>query len=293
MTDHKEVLRDLSDAIVAIQPIWDKLVLVGGLVPWIYRGHPSFEAPPHPALFTADIDWAVPLDLDPTCGRLTDLLEDSGFVRLPNRSTKPPISMVQHGRHGSTEPASISMEFLAPLSGPSHTRDGQPRVSALVQGTLGVQLLRYMELALHQPMSVDLQHRPGLSFGPSAARLQVPHPTNFLVHKLLVMPLRPAVKRDKDAAYLFDLALLSRPSWPTMRARLEDLTHSSNSPANRRWLNAARATATQTFASPAAAGCVGAARVLNDAFPQHPLTTDRVHRVMQRFLGEVGLGPQP
>lgn len=42
MTDEREVQRDLVQAVIAIQPLWRELVLVGGLVPWVYRGMEGF-----------------------------------------------------------------------------------------------------------------------------------------------------------------------------------------------------------------------------------------------------------
>lgn len=50
-----DLIRDLSDWLLAAQPYRDDLVLVGGMVPWLYR---AWAKPQGQPLFTTDVDVA-------------------------------------------------------------------------------------------------------------------------------------------------------------------------------------------------------------------------------------------
>ena len=84
---HREVLEELVGCVRAMEEYRQDIVVVGGLVPLLYRYHPGYSEPRQPPLLTTDIDIAVPNSI-PTRGDMTlrERLEGGEFIIIPKRS---------------------------------------------------------------------------------------------------------------------------------------------------------------------------------------------------------------
>ena len=158
-----------------------------------------------------------------------------------------------------------------------------------VEPRLNAQLLRYMDLALDQPIAVDVSGVEQLDV-PRGTVAYLPHPAHFVVHKALTAPLRKhRSKRDKDFAYLYDVVVRTRSGWPEMQARVVALEARGETAA---WLRRARQNLVKWFGAPTGLGSVGAAGVWNDREPSLALTPDEVSTAMRMGLSALGLLPE-
>ncbi len=279
----EEAVCDLAAIIEALQPFNEVLVLCGGFAAWLYRSHPDFGDPHGEFLVSLDIDWAVPPRLPENLGSLSAALREGGFSPLRFRGSTPPVIKYQHDRWGTERPEPICVEFLTPLIGKDMggaALQVQPGVTAI--------LLRFMDLALDRPITMEVQAVPELEMR-EGTRVQLPHPGNYLLHKALTAPRRRnAAKMMKDLAYIFDVVVLSRPEWPSIRERIESFEGQGERGI---WLNKARADLKRWFETPQSYGCVGVADVFTAADPRSPMNTERVCRVMKHALPRLALWP--
>ena len=73
-------------------------------------------------------------------------------------------------------------EFLTPLFGPEHRRDGKPKATRRVAGVVSQQL-RYLEVLLLAPWTVSLSHSHGFPFQ-DPRDVRIANPASFLAHKV-------------------------------------------------------------------------------------------------------------
>lgn len=251
---------DVRAALTAIAP-YPQIVVVGGLVPWFYRHHPEFHPPALPPDRTRDIDIAVPRDLPASPNTLDQRLAAAGFVTLHNRATTPPVTLFQPARYGTDELGESFIEVLVPAVGRR-----EPSVVRLQHHPVVAQRLRYMDLALDHAITFDAARVPELHAA-APLPIRIPHPASFIVHKLLVMPLRNPRKFGRDAAYLYDVALTTRRAWTSFVPVLAEM---ASSPARVKWIAAARANANHWFSRPTSNGALEASAALRSLHPGGP-----------------------
>ncbi len=164
---------------------------------------------------TEDVDFAVPKRLEST-GELRRRLADHGLVRIPSRATDPPITYFQVAEYGSENLAPTYVEFLTPLVGSS--KHGGP---VFIAPDVTAQRRRYLDLSFSQPMTLSLTCVPMLAeIGVTSVR--IPSPASYLIAKALVYKLRGA-RRDKDCAYIYLLARITRRRWSDVQRDLDAL----------------------------------------------------------------------
>lgn len=277
------VLDEVKRGLVALQPYHDQLLLIGGIVPFLYRQMPALRVPEHPALATTEADLSVPARLPIIDGKpVLQLLKQAGFVvyESPGLSHKSlGKQFIQDARHGNERPAPTYLEFVAPLR-------GKPRESmAEPQAGLRVPLLRYLDLLTHEALTIDLKDVSSFELTTSC-RVRVPHPTMFVLQKALIRENgRSPHKQPKDMAYVYDAAILTQPLWAnlasvTARAR----AHSAEW---KTWLDRAHRDLKVLFESPTSDGTVEAARVYRDAMTSGAPSERSIHNVVTRFLASL------
>lgn len=283
-----EVLADLGRLIEALGDYRRDAVLTGGLVPFFYRRLPGFAAPAVPPLLTHDMDWTLPVDIGLRGSRsLAERLADSRFVVIRSTGSEPPVEWYQHERHGRDHLAPIYAEFLAPLVGSVRNRSGKPRTVQVVRAGIAVQALRYLDLLLDSPMRIDATVVAELNLR-GRREILLPRPANYVFQKVLAGPERPRDKRDKDLAYIYEVALLTRDDWPGIAAALVRLR--GRYP--QRWFSRARQVLLRLFASVTSDGPVAVARQYRSLMPGGGAPSERaVHTVITGFLDAIGWLP--
>lgn len=188
----------LSSLLDALAPWLSKVVIIGGWAHRLFRYHPLAQTIPYEPIFTLDTDVAVPPTLEVGERNLRDRLERAGFKEKFLGEHQPPATHYCLGE----EEGSFYAEFLTPLVGSEIDRQGNPRATTRVGGVTS-QNLRYVDMMLASPWTVELSQALGLPFK-DVKKVQIAHPTRFLAQKLLILTRRDRHSRAKDILYLHD-----------------------------------------------------------------------------------------
>lgn len=202
----------------ALAPWDDRLLFVGGWAHRLYRLHPHAAPLAYQPLATLDADVAF-AQRERLEGDMRAALQAVGFEQQLTGEHRPPVSRYTLGDDG---PAGFYAEFLTPLVGPAHTRDGVP-LATEQQAGVTAQRLRYLDLLFLSPWSVSL----GVDWGVEPAlEIQVPNPVVFIAQKLLIHPSRAPGKQSQDLLYIHDSLELFAPELD----RLHDIWHNDIRP---------------------------------------------------------------
>lgn len=151
-----EDLAAFARLIEALRPWLDNLVLVGGWAHRMYRLHPLAHSPAYQPLTTRDADLAFSAETV-LRGSIRDALRAAGFHEELLGDDNPPAV---HYRLGE-EDAGFYGEFLVPLQGSGVKRSGK-RDATVSKAGITAQKLRYVELLLVEPWSVDVGRKYAL-----------------------------------------------------------------------------------------------------------------------------------
>lgn len=278
----RRVLRELGRALRALRAYVPRVIVIGGIVPILYRHHEWFGESRVPALTTTEGDLAVPMKLEIVDGQtVVGLLDAAGFViyEVPGFDNLPGTQRVQDREAGAQKPAPTYLEFLAPMF-------GKPEPSLVqLQPGLRAQRLRHLDLLAHETLWIDARRVPDLEVE-EALEVRIPNPATYVLQKVLARKERVAAKRPKDMAYAFDVAMLSRPSWGSLAGVLQ---RAGNSDAN--WkasIAKARERIRTLFDGEHSDGVIEAARVYRDFCGDAAPSEKTIHEVMRRFIDQLG-----
>jgi hypothetical protein len=198
--------------IVALEPWLDQVVIIGGWAHRLYWLHPSAQRIDHLPLTTLDTDIAIPAPLKVVDINVRERLIAHGFKEERLGEDRPPAT---HYRLGDAE-TGFYAEFLTPLFGPEHGRDGKLKATRRIAGVVSQQL-RYLEILLLTPWSVNLMHANGFPFS-KPMQVRIANPASFLAHKILIHDKRKPEAFAKDILYIHD-------TLEVFGARLDELNH--------------------------------------------------------------------
>ena len=124
-------------------------------------------------------------------------LLEAGFEEEFIGEDRPKATHYYYGKRGG-----FYAEFLAPLEGSEHDRDGKRKATKEVGG-VSSQLLRYIDMLLLSPWKVALGEENGYPMSPKRT-VQIANPASFLAQKILIHGLRDYQDRAKDLLYMHD-----------------------------------------------------------------------------------------
>lgn len=177
----------------ALEPWLGQIVIVGGCAHQLYRLHPHAQHLDYSPLATLDTDVAVPAQLDFGEQDIRARLLAHGFTEDFCGEDHPPTT---HYRLGD-ETSEFYAEFLTPLVGSELDRMQRRRATAEVAGVVS-QRLRYVELLLHHPWSINFESNG------FAITIQIANPVSFLAQKILIHGRRGREDKAKDILYMHD-----------------------------------------------------------------------------------------
>ncbi len=257
------VLEDLKSSAQALEPYLDDLVLVGGLVPLCYRELFDSEEGTQ-CLATADIDWAVPgkLPIRQSAGA-DSLLLAAGFRPMFSHGDVPPSAKYQHERFQEKSLAPIYLEFITDRRGGPISRSGETGDKVSIQEGFAVPALPYVKILLEETIGFSLR-RLGFSELKEEFKIQIPHPANYVFHKILVAERRSrSQKREKDWGNVFETAVMTQGIRDEMRDRLSNYEKSKQFPPA--WIKSARKLAQDRFGEVFSDGPVAVTRLVSKA----------------------------
>jgi len=182
----------------ALRPALGTVVIAGGWAHRLHRLMPDARAMKYPPLATDDVDVVLEQDHSGRAPDLKTALRDAGFIEDFSGNAQPPVTYYQLG----SDSEGFYAEFLTPLRGGTHKRDGSPDETEKIQG-VNAQKLRHLELLLIEPWQVEVSNRTGFPLVESAVVL-VPNAVSFIVQKLLVHFDRKPDRRPGDLLYIHD-----------------------------------------------------------------------------------------
>jgi hypothetical protein len=177
---YSEALRLLGRVVAATQPYADQLLVIGGMVPVLYRRAPGFARARLVPPGTTEVDMTVPPRLAPADRPMIDLLHDADLTAFeaPGYRGQPGAQAFQDAAHGTTRKAQTFVEFLAPLRG----RGDKGLLE--VQAGLRAEALRYLDLLAFEPLVLQAADVPELGVE-TVSRLRVPQPALYVAQKIL------------------------------------------------------------------------------------------------------------
>ena len=139
----------LVQALAALAPVREHLVVVGGTAHRLFPLHVYGEALDHELLTTEDVDLAAPLQLAQAGGEdLAARLRAAGF-EAEVRGAEEPCHRYRFGQTIAT------LQFIAPLQGSGLNRSGRRDRSLRFSGIVA-EKLRSVELLLDAPWPLEL-----------------------------------------------------------------------------------------------------------------------------------------
>jgi len=140
----------------------------------------------------------VPATLEVREQELRDRLIRADFKERFLGDDQPPAMHYELGE----EVGAFYAEFLTPLIGSEYDRKGNRQATAQVGGITS-QKLRYVELLLDSPLTIELSRANGFPFE-KPKQVRIAHPARFMAQKLLIHEKRNRHSRAKDILYLHD-----------------------------------------------------------------------------------------
>lgn len=186
-----------SRLIAALDPWLDRVVIVGGWAHRLYHLHPSAQQLGFAPLMTYDADIALPPTLPAHTPTIRDALVSNGFEEEFRGDDMPPVTLYYLGNKNS----GFYAEFLTPLRGGEYSRSGKRKATAQVAG-VNSQQLRFIDILLNKPWTVELQARDFALPAPKLVRLA--SPVGFLAQKVLIHHMRGVNDQAKDILYIHD-----------------------------------------------------------------------------------------
>ena len=197
MSEQNLELEAFSKFVFALDPWLGEAVMIGGWAHRLYRLDPRARKLDYPPLTTLDGDVAVPSRLKEQESTVRQRLLEAGFTEEFEGEDHPPATHYHYGKGGG-----FSAEFLAPLVGSEFDRHGK-RKATMEVGGVSTQLLRYIEILLVSPWSVELGEESGFPL-PQKRTLQIANPASFLAQKILIHDQRDHRDKAKDLLYIHD-----------------------------------------------------------------------------------------
>lgn len=197
MSEQGSELEAFSKFIEALDPWLGEVVLIGGWAHRLHRLDSRARTLDYVPLTTLDGDVAVPPKLKKEESSVRKRLLDAGFEEEFVGEDQPPATHYHYGSRGG-----FYAEFLAPLVGSEHDRRGKRKATKEVGG-VSSRLLRYIEILLISPWSIELGEQNGYPLSPKRT-VQIANPASFLAQKILIHYERDYKDRAKDLLYMHD-----------------------------------------------------------------------------------------
>ncbi|MBM4325361.1 MAG: hypothetical protein FJ115_17550 [Deltaproteobacteria bacterium] len=252
--------RFLYKVLSAIRPNLEDFVLVGGFASFLYQFHERAKPIGVSPLLTYDIDLASRGKVSVRGGKTVhESLSEIGLIEEFTGSCTPPL--VKYFPKDKTPP--MYVEFLTPLRG-SEDKRGISDVTQKIQPGLSAQKLRFLDLLLKNPWTISTSSVPGLGKHPNLV-VKIPHPTMFIMQKILISGRRTDKSRVKDFAYIYQILGFFMGDWEILAREFKVLI---DNPEWRRWYRKFIRMSIQLFDTPERDGPIEASRIIPQATPE-------------------------
>jgi hypothetical protein len=252
-----EETRFLYKVLSAIRQNLEDFVLVGGFASFLYQFHERAKPIGVSPLLTYDIDLASGGKVLVRGGKTVHgSLSEIGLIEEFTGSCTPPL--VKYFPKDKTPP--MYVEFLTPLRG-SEDKRGISDVTQNIQPDLSAQKLRFLDLLLENLWTINTSSVPGLEKHPNLV-VKIPHPSMFIMQKILTSGRRTDKSRAKDFAYIYQVLGFFRDDWEVLAKQYEVLIDNAEW---KRWYRKFIKMSMQLFDAPQKDGPMEASRIIPQA----------------------------
>ena len=193
-----EEIKFLYRVLSAIRPNLKDFVLVGGFASYLYQFHDRAKPTNLSSLLTYDIDLASGGKIRVRGGKsVHQSLSEIGLKEEFTGNCSPPL--VKYFPKDRKPP--IYVEFLTPLHG-SEIKRGVSDITENIQSDLSAQKLRFLDLLLKNPWEINTSSVPAFNKYSNLV-VKVPHPSMFIMQKIMISERRTGKSRPKDFAYIY------------------------------------------------------------------------------------------
>ena len=249
----------LYQVLSAIRRNLEDFVLVGGFASFLYQFHKRAKPAGLSPLLTYDIDLASRGRVSVRGGKsVHKLLLEIGLEEEYTGNCTPP--MVKYFPKDKTP--SMYVEFLTPLHG-SENKRGVSDVTQKIQPDLSAQKLRFLDLLLKNPWTMNTSSIPGLGKYPGLV-VKIPHPSMFIMQKILISGGRTDKSRAKDFAYIYQVLGFFREESDVLAREYEVFIDDLEW---KRWYKRFIRTSMELFGTPQRDGPIEASRIIVQATP--------------------------
>jgi hypothetical protein len=250
----------LYQVLSAIRQNLEDFVLVGGFASFLYQFHERAKPIGVSPLLTYDIDLASRGRVSVRGGKTVhEALSEIGLIEEFTGSCTPPL--VKYFPKDKAPP--MYVEFLTPLRG-SEDKRGISDVTQKIQPDLSAQKLRFLDLLLKNPWTISTSSVRGLERSPDLA-VKIPHPSMFIMQKILISGKRTDKSRAKDFAYIYQVLGFFRDDWTGLAKQYEVFI---DNPEWKRWYRKFIRMSMELFDTPQKDGPMEASRIIPQATPE-------------------------
>jgi hypothetical protein len=165
------------------------------------------------------------------------------------------------------------VEFLTPLHG-SETKRGVPDITQNIQSDLPAQKLRFLDLLLKNPWEISTSSVPAFKENPKLV-VKIPHPSMFIMQKILISERRTGKSRPKDFAYIYQTLAYLRDDSEILAKEYKVLV---DNPEWKKWYKRFIRLSKEIFGTPQRDGPIEASRIFVQATPE------MIFAVVNRFI---------
>jgi hypothetical protein len=250
----------LYQVLRAIRRNLEDFVLVGGFASFLYQFHGRAKPVGVSPLHTYDIDLASRGRVSVRGGKTVhQSLSEIELIEEFTGTCTPPL--VKYFPKDKTPP--MYVEFLTPLHG-SETKRGRADITQNIQPGLSAQKLRFLDLLLKNPWTINTSSVPGLEKYPNLV-VKIPHPSMFIMQKILISGRRTDDSRAKDFAYIYQVLGYLRESWEALAREYKVLIDNPEwKRSYRKFIRMSR----ELFDTPQEDGPIEASRIIPQATPE-------------------------
>jgi hypothetical protein len=250
----------LYQVLAAIRRHLEDFVLVGGFASYLYQFHERAKPAALSPLLTYDIDLASRGRISVRGGKTVhESLSEVGLIEEFTGNCTPPLA--KYFPKGKTPP--MYVEFLTPLRG-SENKRGAPDMTQKVQPDLSAQKLRFLDLLLKEPWEISTPSVPALRKRPRLV-VRIPHPSMFIMQKILISGRRANKSRAKDFAYIYQVLGFFREESDVLAREYQVLI---DDPEWKKWYKTFIRLSKELFGTSQRDGPIEASRIITQATPE-------------------------
>jgi hypothetical protein len=270
-----EELKFLYRVLAAVKSYLDDFLIIGGFASLLYQFHDRAKPASLSSMITYDLDIATAGEIPVRDDALVhQLLLETGLKEELVGASDPPLAKysLRDGTHSL-----YYVEFLTPLSGSESRRSATPDLTQLVQPKLSAQKLRYLDLLFQGTWAVCTSSIPALQECPNLV-VRIPHPSMFIMQKILISKKRQPRNRAKDFAYIYLTLAFFRGDLKSLAGAYQTLVKDNE--LWKKWFVNYTRIIKELFGTPNSIGSVEASPTLDRVTP------DMICAVLRRFISD-------